>query len=298
MAAVLSTIHLQSAPFMLLFVDNLTNVDFSFLDPERGLLGETWLANVQLHGELDEQGMVCDFGTVKKLLRHWLDTELDHRLAVPAQSPNITITEIGDQWDIQWEFGDDGEFLHTRSPKDAIALVEAEVLTPESVADWCIRRLKTLFPESVAQLELTFTCEAIDGAFYHYSHGLKKHGGNCQRIAHGHRSRIDIWANNQKCPVLEHQWAERWRDIYIGTREDIIAKPQFGGLGYYHFAYTSAQGPFELTLPQRCCYLIDTDSTVEFLAYHIAQTTRAENPDKMIRVKAFEGINKGALADA
>ena len=298
MAAVLSTIHLQSAPFMLLFVDNLTNVDFSFLDPERGLLGETWLANVQLHGELDEQGMVCDFGTVKKLLRHWLDTELDHRLAVPAQSPNITITEIGDQWDIQWEFGDDGEFLHTRSPKDAIALVEAEVLTPESVADWCIQRLKTLFPESVAQLELTFTCEAIDGSFYHYSHGLKKHGGNCQRIAHGHRSRIDIWANNQKCPVLEHQWAERWRDIYIGTREDIIAKPQFGGLGYYHFAYTSAQGPFELTLPQRCCYLIDTDSTVEFLAYHIAQTTRAENPDKMIRVKAFEGINKGALADA
>ncbi len=298
MAAVLSTIHLQSAPFMLLFVDNLTNVDFSFLDPQRGLLGETWLANVQLHGELDEQGMVCDFGTVKKLLRHWLDTELDHRLAVPAQSPNITITEIGDQWDIQWEFGDDGEFLHTRSPKDAIALVEAEVLTPESVADWCIQRLKTLFPESVAQLELTFTCEAIDGSFYHYSHGLKKHGGNCQRIAHGHRSRIDIWANNQKCPVLEHQWAERWRDIYIGTREDIIAKPQFGGLGYYHFAYTSAQGPFELTLPQRCCYLIDTDSTVEFLAYHIAQTTRAENPDKMIRVKAFEGINKGALADA
>ena len=298
MAAVLSTIHLQSAPFMLLFVDNLTNVDFSFLDPQRGLLGETWLANVQLHGELDEQGMVCDFGTVKKLLRHWLDTELDHRLAMPAQSPNITITEIGDQWDIQWEFGDDGEFLHTRSPKDAIALVEAEVLTPESVADWCIQRLKTLFPESVAQLELTFTCEAIDGSFYHYSHGLKKHGGNCQRIAHGHRSRIDIWANNQKCPVLEHQWAERWRDIYIGTREDIIAKPQFGGLGYYHFAYTSAQGPFELTLPQRCCYLIDTDSTVEFLAYHIAQTTRAENPDKMIRVKAFEGINKGALADA
>lgn len=283
---------------MLLFVDNLTNVDFSFLDPQRGLLGETWLANVALQGELDEQGMVCDFGTVKKLLRHWLDTELDHRLAVPVRSPNVTITELGDLLDIQWEFGDDGEFLHTRSPKDAIALVDAEVLTPDSVARWCISRLKVLFPESVAQLELSFTSEVIDGAFYHYSHGLKKHGGNCQRIAHGHRSRIDIWADNEKAPLLESQWAERWRDIYIGTREDIIAKPHFGGLAYYHFAYTSAQGSFELTLPQHCCYLIDTDSTVEFLAHHIAQVTRAENPEQKIRVKAFEGINKGAIAEA
>ena len=79
---------------MLLFVDNLTNVDFSFLDPQRGLLGETYLANIKLLGELDEQGMVCDFGTVKKIVRHWLDTELDHRLAVPIHSPNIQKIEI------------------------------------------------------------------------------------------------------------------------------------------------------------------------------------------------------------
>ena len=64
---------------MLLFVDHLTNVDFSFLDERRGLLGETWLANVQLQGDLDDQGMVCDFGIVKKRLRQWLDEELDHR---------------------------------------------------------------------------------------------------------------------------------------------------------------------------------------------------------------------------
>src|SRR5690606_12316884 len=132
---------------MLLFVDNLTNVDFSFLDPQRGLLGETWLANVKLHGELDEQGMVCDFGTVKKLLRHWLDTELDHRLAVPVRSPNITIIEQGEFLDIRWLIGDHGEFLDTRSPKDAIALVDAETLTNDTVAAWCISQLKKLFPE-------------------------------------------------------------------------------------------------------------------------------------------------------
>src|SRR5690606_19565276 len=108
---------------------------------------------------------------------------------------------------------------------------------------------------SIASLELTFTCENIDGACYHYSHGLKKHGGNCQRIAHGHRSRIDIWSNGEKSAQLEALWAARWRDIYIGTHEDIIAQPSFNGSNYYQFAYTSAQGEFELTLPQRCCYL-------------------------------------------
>lgn len=282
---------------MLLFVDNLTNVDFSFLDPQRGLLGETWLANVKLLGDLDEQGMVCDFGTVKKVLRHWLDTELDHRLAVPIHSPNIRITEDGDFIDIHWQFGNTDEFLHTRSPRDAIALVDAEILTPATVATWCISQLKKLFPESVATLELRFTNEAIDGPFYHYSHGLKKHLGNCQRIAHGHRSRIDIWENGEKSPFLELHWAERWRDIYIGTRDDILSEPTHKQHAYYHFAYQSQQGKFELTIPQRCCYLIDTDSTVELLAHHLAQTIKTERPQSLIRVKAFEGINKGAIVE-
>lgn len=282
---------------MLLFVDNLTNVDFSFLDPQRGLLGETWLANIALHGELDEQGMVCDFGTVKKVLRQWLDTELDHRLAVPIRAPGITLQEIGDLLDIRWEFGSDGEFLHTRSPRSAVALVDAEILTPETVATWCISQLKILFPDTVAQLQLSFSCEVIEGAYYHYSHGLKKHGGNCQRIAHGHRSRLDIWLDQRKSAQLEQEWAERWRDIYLGTEEDLVARPTFNGQDYYQFAYRSQQGEFELTLPRRCCYLMQTDTTVELIAAHLARQIQQQQPGQTIRVKAFEGINKGAIAE-
>ena len=282
---------------MLLFVDNLTNVDFSFLDPQRGLLGETYLANIKLNGDLDEQGMVCDFGTVKKIVRNWLDSELDHRLAVPAKSPNIRVTDDGEFLDIHWQFGTANQFLHTRSPRDAIALVDAEMLTPESVAQWCISQLKRLFPDSVAQLELHFTKEETPGSYYHYSHGLKKHLGNCQRIAHGHRSRIDIWENGEKSTELEELWAKRWTDIYIGTRADIKAEPVHNNTPYFQFAYTSQQGPFELTIPKSCCYLIDTDSTVELIAQHFAQATKVERPQSTIRVKAFEGIHKGAIAE-
>ena len=47
---------------MQLFVNQLTNVDFSYLDAARGLVGETWLASAILDGVLDDQGMVCGMG--------------------------------------------------------------------------------------------------------------------------------------------------------------------------------------------------------------------------------------------
>lgn len=282
---------------MQLFVDQLTNVDFSYLDPVRGLLGETYLANIRLEGALDEQGMVCDFGKVKKQTRNWLDDELDHRLAIPVKSPNLQLEDLGNQYAIRWAFGDN-EYLLTRCPKDAIALVDAEVLTPSTIADWCMRQLKSLFPSSVEQLELDFSIETIEGAFYHYSHGLKKHLGNCQRIAHGHRSRLDIWIDGEKSAATETAWAKTWCDIYIGTHEDIHAEFAENGISYLHFAYHSQQGEFELTIPKRCCYLIETDSTVEWIAQHFAAQTAQQFPGKKIIVKAFEGINKGAIAEA
>ncbi|TQV66135.1 hypothetical protein FKG94_27565 [Exilibacterium tricleocarpae] len=281
---------------MHLFVDNLTNVDFSYLCPERGLLGETWLAHVQMDGKLDEQGMVCDFGEVKKVTRLWLDAEVDHRLLVPADADNLTLTETGDQLQLVWRFGD-GLSLQCRSPRQAICLVEAPVITPANLARWSVAQLAPQFPRSVARLQVGFSEENIDGPFYHYSHGLKKHAGNCQRIAHGHRSRIDIWQNGRPAPALEHQWAERWQDIYIGTREDLIAAPELDGVPCYQFSYAAQQGDFELILPQACCYLIDTDSTVEYIASHIAATLKLQHPNTVIKVKAYEGLGKGAIAE-
>ncbi|MGD8174544.1 6-carboxytetrahydropterin synthase [Marinimicrobium sp. ARAG 43.8] len=280
---------------MLLFVDNLATVDFSFLEARRGLLGETWLADVKLKGELDDQGMVCDFSTVKKALKTWLDNELDHRLLVPRQSPNLTLEEKGDYLTLNWRFGDRGETLSLRCPHQAVALIDTVELTRESVAQWCCRELEAaaLFPTGT-QLELTFTTELIESAFYHYSHGLKKHDGNCQRIAHGHRSKIAIWADDIPSPALEGDWASRLRDIYLGTREDLVAEED----DTYRFAYTAPQGEFEITLPQRCCYLMETDTTVELIAAHIAAVTKSEYPTSVIRVQAFEGMNKGAIAEA
>ena len=275
---------------MQLFVNQLTNVDFSYLDAARGLVGETWLASAILDGVLDDQGMVCDFGIVKKTLRNWLDDEVDHRLLVPMQSPNLTLTEHDGRVELSWcsEHGT----LTMSAPRQAVALIDAPAITEASVADWCRQQLKPFFPVNVDQLTLTFEPEAIVSAFYHYSHGLKKHDGNCQRIAHGHRSRLHIWLGNERHPEQEQQWAKRWQDIYIGSQEDLVAETATN----LEFAYEAAQGHFALSVPKSTCYMIDTDSTVEWIAEHIATELAREFPDQAVRVQAFEGINKGAFS--
>lgn len=278
---------------MQLFVEQLTNVDFSYLDAKRGLVGETWWASAVLDGALDEQGMVCDFGIVKKTLRNWLDDELDHRLLVPVNSPALTLKHSGDIIELSWH-GDNGDLMEMRAPRQAVALVDAEQITAKSVAHWCREQLRSHFPVNVEQLTLSFVAETIDGASYHYSHGLKKHNGNCQRIAHGHRSRIQIWLDDERSSALEQQWAERWADIYLGSKEDLISEQD----GQLLFRYSAQQGEFELSLPASRNYMMNTDTTVEFIARHLADTIKQQHPDSRVKVRAFEGVNKGAIADA
>ncbi len=276
---------------MLLFVDNLINIDFSFLDSNRGLIGETWIANVQLEGQLDEQGMVCDFGVVKQTLRKWLDDTLDHRLLIPELSTSLAKISKAANSTLTWQL-DNNKEIKLASPIAALTLIPAKNITPAEVATWCKQQLAECFPVSVEKLELSFTTEQIQGPFYHYSHGLKKHNGNCQRIAHGHRSKIEIWINDELAQFEMETWANLWKDIYIGSEQDVIENSS----EEISFAYTAQQGQFELSLPRESCYLINTDSTVEYIAEHIATKLKEKFPEKRVKIKAYEGLGKGAIA--
>jgi 6-pyruvoyl-tetrahydropterin synthase len=277
---------------MQLFVDNLTNVDFSYLDDQRGLVGETWLASVLLDGGLDETSMIWDFGQVKKVLRNWLDDELDHRLLVPINSPRLSYEVNNDRITLSWTFAKDS-ILTMDAPIEAVALIDADKINDITASQWSIKQLSGDFPGNLEHVQLTFEPEEIPGAYYHYSHGLKKHDGNCQRIAHGHRSSIQIWRDGARDNDLESNWAERWADIYIGSEEDLVSINEENQL--MHFAYDAPQGHFELTLPKSVCYMMKSDTTVECIAAHIAQVLHNENPNNGITVKAFEGLHKGAI---
>jgi hypothetical protein len=280
-----------------LFVNRLTVIDCSFLDPDSGLTGESWLVDVELDGSLDDQGMVLDFGEVKRQVKRTIDESFDHRLLVPTGYSGCIVAHGGEQFEVRFRLKD-GAVLRHAGPVDATALIDAERIDAGTVAEAARARLQPLLPANVEALRLRLYTETPPGAWYRYSHGLRQHGGNCQRIAHGHRSRILIYRDGVRDPALELAWAKRWRDIYIGSGDDMRQRFEQDGVPFMRFGYHADQGDFDLELPAGACYLIDTDSTVENLAAHIAATLKREHPASSFRVLAYEGVDKGAVGTA
>ena len=281
-----------------LFVEQLTVIDCAYLDVGRGLVGESWIVDVELAGELDAQSMVLDFGEVKRRLKRSIDGSLDHTLLVPRAAPELSLDEQAGRVGLLFR-SDLGAFEH-HSPAVAVSLVDAAAIEPEAVIEHLRPRLAAVLPPNVDELKLTLRAERIDGAYYHYVHGLKKHDGHCQRIAHGHRSRIEIRVDGQRDTQRETEVAARWLDAYLGTEDDVIAR----GNGRLRFGYDAPEGRFELALPEARVELMRGDTTVERIAEWIADSQAprvAGRPGAAagpvaLEVRAYEGVMKGAIA--
>ena len=279
-----------------LFVDHLTAIDAAILCPRRGLVGESWMADIVLEGPLDEQGMVMDFSHVKKRIKQAIDEWVDHTLIVPTRMKQLEMEEKGGQHLLRLTDATGQQLVH-EAPRAAVSLIDAEEITCESLGAYLEARLPEVVSDSVEQVKVTLRHEEIPGAYYHYTHGLKKHDGHCQRIAHGHRSAIEIYKDGERDAQLEQGWADAWKAIYLATEEDVQSRPKKGGKEYLRFAYTSREGSFALELEKSRCVLMPLDTTVEHIACFIAATTAQKRPGHHFKVKAFEGIHKGAIAE-
>ncbi len=272
-----------------LFVEQLTVIDCAFLDAERGLVGESWIVDVELEGDLDHQSMVLDFGEVKRGLKRAIDAGMDHTLLVPASAPELSLSAHDGM--VELLFRSELGAIEHRSPAAAVTSLAAAVVDEAAVVAHLKAQLAPVLPANVARLGLRLRTERIDGACYQYVHGLKKHAGQCQRIAHGHRSRLEVRVDGARDAALEQDIALAWTDIYLATREDMVARAN----GRVRFGYDAPEGRFELALPEAHVDWLETDSTVERIADHLAWVVRARRPTAAIEVRAYEGVMKGAL---
>ncbi len=278
-----------------LFVDNLTVIDFAYFHPDRGIVGESLILDVELFGELNDEGMLFDFSFVKKRIKSCVDELVDHKFLIAKDHPNINITESPQQLVLNMTTSNGDQYCHI-SPNQAVYMLNSDSVTPENIACEINSAIKSILPSNVTKVELHLRQEQINTSFYHYSHGLKKHYGDCQRIAHGHRSKIEVWENGSYSDELSTHIAELWSDIYIATEEDVEETINIEGKTYYHFKYHANQGAFQLTLPKNKCFLMKTDTTVELIAIFLADYLKQKKPNSEIKVKAYEGLDKGAIA--
>ncbi|EWH00004.1 hypothetical protein Q427_21855 [Halomonas sp. BC04] len=98
-------------------------------------------------------------------------------------------------------------------------------------------------------------------------------------------------------PGLEAEWAERLADCYLIDAADIATTTDSVIRGMVTSRYRSDQGHFMIRLPSERCFTLPTPTTVEHIAAWLARQI-TEETGRATRVQAFEGVDKGAIAEA
>lgn len=301
---------MNSNGFVTLFYKSLTVIDAATVDPLQGLMGQSWHVDIALTGHRDSEGVIADFSIIKNKIKKIIDEKIDHKLIINEKLVNI----INDQASIEINFGSNKvQKIKYQAPIESLCLIPqgSDVISLEA---FTAAVLMKEMPSNVKQVEVTLRQEEHVEMF-HYTHGLKQHYGNCQRLFHGHKNTIEVWRNG----VRESNWEKKLTqqvfksNIHFAFWENVLNKTKLLALSKdraeipigilaadceVEIEYTSNQGRYWASLPTNQVFIMPCETTIENIAAFFAQWVKdqwADSSDK-IMVVGFEGIAKGAKA--
>jgi 6-pyruvoyl-tetrahydropterin synthase len=287
-------------------------LDFAVFDPSLGVIGHSWHVDVTIKGGLDENGFVYDFGHLKSLVKGGLDSTIDHSLVIPISSQAVRYSDAidhehwrmytksrQDQPEFWWEY---------KCPKGSVFPIRAVAITKPVLENELAKIVRHRLPESVFDVTLYLREEAISAseACIRYTHGLDGHKGQCQRLYHGHRSRIEVYADNERRGDLEHLLARQLlgTNVHVASAKQILRGPHRIGERLddsnepVTVGYRSEQGYFEATLPAHRLFTLPQETSIEAFTNQLAHFTYQEiAAHSALKVVCFEGINKGAMVE-
>jgi 6-pyruvoyltetrahydropterin/6-carboxytetrahydropterin synthase len=120
--------------------------------PEHGvcnrLHGHTYTIHTRIHGTLNEQGFVLDFGIIKDILRN-IVTELDHRLLVPERNSHLKIVNRD-----PLELSVEGKQYII--PNEDVVFLQIQSATAEHLAEYILNRvIETMtIPGNIEKIEI------------------------------------------------------------------------------------------------------------------------------------------------
>jgi 6-pyruvoyl-tetrahydropterin synthase len=297
-----------------IFLHDITRIDCALFDPSKGIYGQSWRVDVTLTGAVGVNGIVFDFSSLKKLVRQTLKSSIDHALIIPINSQAVQFrgaaAETGECWYMRSRSGKGGAELEWeyKSPKGAVFPSRSVALNRQVVEQDFCRSLKHRLPEHITHVSVTLREEEAEPteAVLRYTHGIGGHEGHCQRLLHGHRSRLQVFVGDERRPDLEH-WIVRdvlGSNVHIASPSQFKAGPTIEpgtrgkGRDLVTLSYEASQGLFEATLPAERIFVTEPDTSIECLAQTLAQLVkREENTAERVKIICWEGIDRGSVAE-
>jgi 6-pyruvoyl-tetrahydropterin synthase len=281
-----------------LFVRELTVLDYAYWDAHSGPLGGSLDVDVTFVGLLDHEGVVFDFSLAKKAVKSVIDDLCDHRFVVPKNCLEMEPEGQGDEALFRAKYVN-GELFY-RCPKQGFCAIDTDKVTLGAIKRYLEAEVMKVMPQNVDAVEIELREELLEDApFYRYTHGLKQHYGNCQRLVHGHCNRVDVFVEGERSLALEKKVAERFSNVHLAFPENILSSGALVGQRQDHLeevelSYRSSQGEFFLRMPGCDVYAMPLETTVENISRHIRDCVEDALKGERVEVFAYEGIRKGA----
>ena len=118
----------------------------------------------------------------KKLIKSIIDEEVDHKLLVPTECPLVHVHAL-DNDESTVDPLRPGRAIHLRCPTQGFAFIPAPQVDKESVTRYLLGYWPSVCPATSGDLSRRCARSASRAPSTTTAYGLKKHDGNCQRIA-------------------------------------------------------------------------------------------------------------------
>jgi 6-pyruvoyl-tetrahydropterin synthase len=276
-----------------LFIKDFTHLDGAILDPQRGLLGFSYVLGIEFIGSVNEEGVVFDFSKAKKLAKKIVDDTADHALTVGKK--DMVSVNCDGVATIHHTSG-----LIYKCPETALFILD------QATESQLFSKLEQLIFEAcksskdcaqLQQVKLQYSQEKPSTEyvnFYHYTHGLRDSCSKCERPGHGHRSTIEIYVNETRRFDIERCVSDIYDDKHLVWNKNIIDDCNTS----ITIAYKAGMGYYELTMPKHQIVIYPIETTVENIAKVTAHLVKSINgsvikPNDRVTVIAYEGLEKG-----
>lgn len=309
-----------------IFIENATMVDCAFLTRRCGPQGHSWFVDVTWDGELQADGVIMDFSQARRLAKESVDREYDHRLLVHQDQ---VLTRFSGRILVGSQLGDtssDEEWFLLEVPECAVRVLSEGEYDACARGDWSIigqnmavlvQSLSHSQVPEISTVEVALRGHPLEGepGFYRYTHSLRCHTGNCQRL-HGHCGIVEVVRSGASAFDLaeilagiinEKYWVSRdyiaadengepCRDGLSVEMQQIISDRKVNWDKHVLVRYAGSQGSAAIVLPRSRLKLMEVESTIENIVDYLHQHLRSVGVSSIDRVIAYEGLQKGAIS--